>query len=139
MSERKKLSEGLKAKTKLREKALMVQDSVKANLLDWIINGDVEIQLKKIILDPNIKASERIRAIEVMCKLAGFVEAPQKVAHTDSEGKDVKYTNVNFEELKAIWMSEMISGQMKSFDENADYLIHSDEVDLEELLDEEEK
>lgn len=135
MKEKKTIREDNELKKLAREKARRVQTHVKLDLQDWIAEGKVLIELKKIICNPEVKDADRIKAIELCCKLAGFESDPTKIAATDSLGNDIPYQNVDFEELKALWMIEMQTNNIKSIEENADFLLCSTDEEIDELID----
>ena len=117
---RKKIDDK-EAKKEASKNARVVQSEVKLRLQQWIQGGVVEEELKNIISSPDAKDSDKLKAIEVLTKLAGFEQAPQKIAATDAEGNDLVRT-ASFDELKVLWLNEMKRNEQKSIEENVHFL-----------------
>jgi len=130
----KKLPDTKTKKAVARAGAQEVQSDVKIALQNWIKEGVVEEQLKQIIADPDTKQSDRLKAIDILTKLAGFENEVVKVANTDSKGDDIPLYRTEFEELKAIWVTEIKKGMQKSLKDNVIYLDKATDEEILELI-----
>jgi hypothetical protein len=131
----KKIDKSKETKAKANANARIVQSEVKIRLQEWIKGGVVEEELKNIISNPASKDTDKLRAIEVLTKLAGFENEPAKISATDAEGNDVA-SKVDFEELKALWMLELKNNKEISLDENISFLEEATDEDIANLINE---
>jgi Cys-tRNA synthase (O-phospho-L-seryl-tRNA:Cys-tRNA synthase) len=132
----KKLPDTKTKKAVARAGAQEVQSDVKLALQNWIKEGVVEEQLKQIIQDPDTKQSDRIKAIDILTKLAGFENEVVKVSATDSKGDDIPLYRTEFEELKALWVTEIKKGITKTLKDNVIYLDKATDEDIIEIIEE---
>lgn len=131
----KKIDKSKETKAKANANARIVQSEVKIRLQEWIKGGVVEEELKNIISNPASKDTDKLRAIEVLTKLAGFENEPAKISATDAEGNDIA-AKVDFEELKALWMLELKNDKEVSLDENISFLEDATDEDIANLINE---
>jgi hypothetical protein len=131
----KKIDKSKETKAKANANARIVQSEVKIRLQEWIKGGVVEEELKNIISNPASKDTDKLRAIEVLTKLAGFEHEPAKIAATDAEGNDLA-SKADFEELKALWMLELKQDKEVSLEENLSFLEEATDEDIENLINE---
>ena len=131
----KKIDNSKETKAKANANARIVQSEVKIRLQEWIKGGVVEEELKNIISNPASKDTDKLRAIEVLTKLAGFEHEPAKIAATDAEGNDLA-SKADFEELKALWMLELKQDKEVSLEENLSFLEEATDEDIENLINE---
>ncbi len=122
-----------KAKENASKNAKIVQSEVKLRLQEWIQGGIVEEELKNIISSPSAKDSDKLKAIEVLTKLAGFEQAPAKIAATDAEGNDLVRT-ASFDELKVLWMNELKRETQASIDENVQFLREATDEEIDAMI-----
>lgn len=131
----KKIDKSKETKAKANANARIVQSEVKIRLQEWIKGGVVEEELKNIISNPASKDTDKLRAIEVLTKLAGFEHEPAKIAATDAEGNDLA-SKADFEELKALWMLELKQDKEVSLEDNLSFLEEATDEDIENLINE---
>ena len=131
----KKIDKSKETKAKANANARIVQSEVKIRLQEWIKGGVVEEELKNIISNPTSKDTDKLRAIEVLTKLAGFEHEPAKIAATDAEGNDLA-SKADFEELKALWMLELKQDKEVSLEDNLSFLEEATDEDIENLINE---
>jgi len=135
MIKKTKIDKSKETKAKASSNARIVQAEVKIRLQEWIKSGIVEEELKNIIISSVAKDGDKLRAIEVLTKLAGFETEPAKVAQTDAEGNDI-VAKADFEELKALWMLELQQGKETTLEENCSFLENATDEDIEKLINE---
>jgi hypothetical protein len=135
MIKKTKIDKSKETKAKASSNARIVQAEVKIRLQEWIKSGIVEEELKNIIISSAAKDGDKLRAIEVLTKLAGFETEPAKVAQTDAEGNDI-VAKADFEELKALWMLELQNGKETTLEENCSFLENATDEDIEKLINE---
>jgi hypothetical protein len=135
MIKKTKIDKSKETKAKASSNARIVQAEVKIRLQEWIKSGIVEEELKNIIISSAAKDGDKLRAIEVLTKLAGFETEPAKVAQTDAEGNDI-VAKADFEELKALWMLELQQGKETTLEENCSFLENATDEDIEKLINE---
>ena len=135
MIKKTKIDKSKETKAKASSNARIVQAEVKIRLQEWIKSGIVEEELKNIIISSAAKDGDKLRAIEVLTKLAGFETEPAKIASTDAEGNDI-VAKADFEELKALWMLELQQGKETTLEENCSFLENATDEDIEKLINE---